>query len=142
MDKRKAIICDLDGTLALTGNRDTYNPETVEDDLLNEPIAHILHVYSQQTEFPVQLILITGRFEKYREQTDRWLAKYGINYYILFMRRDTDFRKDIILKKEIYKRHIKDKYDVLFVLEDRDQVVRMWRKSLGLTCLQVEYGDF
>lgn len=31
---------------------------------------------------------------------------------------------------------------VKFVLDDRNQVVDMWRKDLGLTCLQVDYGDF
>ena len=46
------------------------------------------------------------------------------------------------MKKEVYHKYIEGKYDVLFVLEDRDQAVAMWRKELGLTCLQVEYGDF
>jgi hypothetical protein len=28
------------------------------------------------------------------------------------------------------------------VLDDRNQVVDMWRNDLGLTCLQVDWGDF
>lgn len=28
------------------------------------------------------------------------------------------------------------------VIDDRNQVVDMWRKDLGLCCLQVDYGDF
>ena len=139
---QKAIICDLDGTLALIGNRSPYEPETVEDDLLNNPVANILEVYAHQTLFAVQLIFVTGRFERYRTQTQNWLRKHGISNYQLYMRRDGDMRKDIVTKKEVYKHHIQGKYDVLFVLEDRDQTVRMWRKELGLTCLQVEYGDF
>lgn len=138
----KALICDLDGTLALMGDRNPFEPETVEDDLLNDPIANILHVYSQQKEFPIQLIFVTGRFERYREQTQRWLQKHGISEYLLFMRPDGDMRKDIVLKREHYERSIEGKYEVLFVLEDRDQTVRMWRKELGLTCLQVAYGAF
>ena len=31
--------------------------------------------------------------------------------------------------------------DVAFILEDRDSMVKKWR-DLGLTCLQVAYGDF
>ena len=42
---------------------------------------------------------------------------------------------------DMNKRFILDKYNVAFVLDDRDQVVRVWR-DLGLTCLQVDYGDF
>ncbi len=139
---KKAIICDIDGTLALLEGRDPFNPKTVERDLLNNPIANILHVYTSQKEFDLQIILVSGRYEKFKEQTERWLKKHNINNYLLFMRKNFDRRKDFILKKEIYEKNIKGQYDVLFVLDDRDQVVKMWRKELGLTCLQVEYGDF
>ena len=52
-----------------------------------------------------------------------------------------DSRKDSIVKQEIYEMCIKDKYNVLFVLDDRDQVVNMWREQ-GLKCLQVAEGNF
>lgn len=139
---KKAIICDIDGTLALLEGRNPYNPKTVEHDLLNYPIANILNVYSKQNIIDVQIILVSGRYEKFKEQTNRWLKKHKIENYLLYMRPDNDRRKDVILKKEIYLNNIKGKFEVLFVLDDRDQVVRMWRKDLGLTCLQVEYGDF
>jgi len=137
----KAIICDLDGTLALLGDRDPFNPTTIANDELNNAIANILEVYAHQTLFKVQIFFLTGRFEKYREQTDEWLQKHGIDNYKLFMRKDGDFRKDIVYKKEIYQKQIQNKFEVLFVLEDRDQTVKMWRE-LGLTCLQVAYGAF
>jgi hypothetical protein len=57
------------------------------------------------------------------------------------MRKSGDYRKDYEVKKEIYETYIKDKFNVLCVLDDRQSVVDMWR-SLGLTCLQVNYGDF
>ncbi len=139
--KPKAILCDIDGTLALLGDRDRYDPTTGED-LLNDPIAHILFVYARQTETPVDLILISGRMETFREHTVGWLEKHGITHYKkLLMRKTDDFRKDYVVKKELYEQHVKNDYDVLFVLDDRDQVVRMWRAE-GLTCLQVAYGNF
>jgi uncharacterized HAD superfamily protein len=138
----KAIICDLDGTLALLGNRSPYDASTAEEDLLNHPIANILEVYSHQKEFEIAIILVTGREDIYREPTKRWLAAHSIKYDALHMREAGDRRKDTVVKKEIYRNFIEPEYDVLFVLEDRDQVVGMWRKELKLTCLQVEYGDF
>jgi hypothetical protein len=36
---------------------------------------------------------------------------------------------------------VRDNFDVQFVLDDRDQVVEMWR-AMGLTCLQVAPGNF
>jgi hypothetical protein len=57
--------------------------------------------------------------------------------------RDTgDTRKDSVLKKELYEAHVKGHYFVNFVLDDRNQVVDIWRLELGLPCLQVNYGDF
>lgn len=141
MHKTKAIICDLDGTLALLGDRDPFNPETIANDTVNRAVGNILEVYAHQTLFPVQIFFVTGRFEKYREETEAWLTKHGIENFKLFMRKDNDFRKDTVYKKEIYQKNIHSDYDVLFVLEDRDQTVKMWR-DFGLTCLQVEYGNF
>ncbi len=140
-NKPKAIICDIDGTLALLQGRVPYDPTTGED-LLNYPIANILEVYDNQTLYDVSLLLITGREEKYREQTENWLKQHGITHYkFLYMRKNNDFRKDYKVKKEVYEKYIKKTYDILFVLEDRDQVVKMWRDE-GLICLQVAYGNF
>lgn len=138
---QKAIICDLDGTLALLGDRDPFNPKTISNDKVNPAVGNILEVYAHQTLFPLQIFFVTGRFEKYREETETWLHKHGISDFQLFMRGVNDFRKDIVYKKEIYQNSIQKDYEVLFVLEDRDQTVKMWR-DLGLTCLQVEYGAF
>jgi hypothetical protein len=141
MNKPKVILCDIDGTLALLGNRNKYDP-TTGDDILNYPIANILEVYDKQKVLPVDLILISGREDKYQDFTVKWLKKYNLTHYkALYMRKSGDYRKDYVIKKEIFEKFIKDKYDVLFVLDDRDQVVRMWR-DLGLTCLQVAYGNF
>jgi hypothetical protein len=138
----KAIICDLDGTLALLGDRSPFDASTAEDDLINLPIANILEVYDNQSLYDISLILLSGREEHFRGATERWLKKYKItNYKALYLRKNRDFRKDFVVKKEIYEKRIKRKYDVLFVLEDRDQVVKMWRE-VGLPCLQVAYGDF
>jgi hypothetical protein len=57
------------------------------------------------------------------------------------MREAGDSRKDSIVKQELYEKHIEPSYDVFVVLDDRNQVVDMWR-SLGLVCLQVAPGDF
>lgn len=62
-------------------------------------------------------------------------------YDWLYMRPEGDVRKDTEIKREIFDNYIRDKYRVLFVLDDRNSVVKMWR-DLGLKCLQVAEGDF
>ena len=134
-----AIICDLDGTLALIRHRNPYNAMACELDELNAPIADILHTYHK---LGVKIILMSGREEKARKPTLNWLSYNRIPFEALYMRPKDDNRQDAILKKELYQTHVQGKYFVQFVLDDRNQVVDLWRLELGLPCLQVNYGDF
>lgn len=134
-----AIICDLDGTLALLGERSPYDASAADSDLPNEPVIRVL--LASVAYEGAHVFLVSGREERYRKVAERWLQRHGIAYDGLFLRRNKDPRKDTVVKREIYDREIHGQYRVLFVLEDRDQVVAFWR-SLGLTCLQVAEGDF
>jgi hypothetical protein len=84
---------------------------------------------------------VSGRDGSCRELTENWLAANNIPFDGLFMRPVGDMRKDSIVKMEIFENEFKGKYNIKFILDDRNQVVAMWR-SLGLTCLQVADGDF
>ncbi len=133
-----AIVCDLDGTLALLNGRNPYDASRCEEDLVNEPVADILKTYFLNG---YTILLASGRSEQHRPQTERWLQQNSIQYNALFMRSSGDGRKDAIIKREIYEQHMQGRYTIKFVLDDRNQVVDLWR-SLGLTVLQVAEGDF
>jgi predicted kinase len=133
-----AILCDLDGTLAIL-RRNPYDAMACERDDLNEPIAQIVKNYHA---LGVKIILMSGREEKSRMPTINWLTYNNIPYDALYMRTTGDMRKDAVIKKELYEAHVKGQYFVQFVLDDRNQVVDLWRLELGLPCLQVNYGDF
>jgi predicted kinase len=134
-----AIMCDMDGTLALFGDANPYDRDFLQDKV-NHPVARMLMHYSQWSQ-EIKVILLSGRSEKYRDQTEEWLKNNAIKYYRLFMRPDGDSRKDAIVKKELFEKWVLGNYFVTFVLDDRDQCVDLWR-SLGLTCLQVADGAF
>ena len=112
------------------------------DNTSTNQLANILEVYSQQNVYDIHIILMTGREEKYRPQTERWLELHQIRYEALYMRKTGDSRIDTVVKKELFIVNLAQKFDVLFVLEDRAQGVAMWRKEWGLTCFQVEWGNF
>ncbi len=139
-----AIICDLDGTLALKHeDRTWYDASTCNKDIINMPVLEICSAFAKTHH----IVFCSGRENKYREQTLIFLKKCFHDFieghdFSLFMRETQDNRKDSIVKHEIYMNSIKDRYDVLFVLDDRTQVVQMWRNSIGLTCLQVAEGNF
>jgi len=134
-----AIICDLDGTLCVIHDRSPYDGTACESDLLNQPVFDIVKNYHDMGH---QIILLSGRTDDAKPQTERWLAKYNVPYHQLIMRKHDDKRRDSIIKRELFENNIKGKYFVRFVLDDRNQVVDMWRQDLGLACLQVNYGDF
>ena len=134
------IVCDLDGTLALLNGRNPYDASMCENDEVNMPVARILVKY---IDCGYKIIFCSGREDKYKQQTLKFLIKAGLGSEsnLLFMRKTGDFRKDAIIKEEIFNEYIKNKYYVEFVLDDRASVVEKWRE-LGLTCLQVAKGDF
>lgn len=138
MNDQKAIICDIDGTLALLNGRNPFVPSM--EDTVHTPVADLLTVYSRQSP-KVSIILVSGREDKYKDLTIAWLQQYSIPFNELYMRKSGDFRKDFVIKKEIYSKFIEPKHSVLFVLDDRNQTVNMWRE-IGLPCFQVAPGDF
>ena len=135
----KAIICDLDGTLSLLNGRDPYDASSADEDGLNAPVASVLAMAKAQG---YKVILLSGREQLYREPTERFLLKHQIAYDLLLMRTTNDYRKDNVIKKELFQQEIAGKYFIEFLLDDRNQVVDMWRKDLHLPCFQVNYGDF
>jgi len=135
-----AIICDIDGTLAHMGNRSPFEWGKVGIDTVNEPVANIVDDYYDISE-GTTVILLSGRDSVCRPETQQWLHDNGIRYHCLYMRPEGSMEKDCIVKRKLFDDHVRDKYNVLFVLDDRNQVVEMWR-DLGLTCLQVAPGDF
>ncbi|MCU1472235.1 polynucleotide kinase [Amnibacterium sp.] len=140
-----AVLIDLDGTLAIIGDRDPYDASTAEVDELNEQVAWVAHswLFDGTTEARQDraVVLVSGRQEKDRRPTERWLDRHGVVYDALRMRATGDPRNDAIVKRELYERHIRGRYNVVLVIDDRRRVVDMWR-SLGLQCWQVAPGDF
>lgn len=133
--KRKAIICDIDGTLAHKNGRNPYDPTRYKDDTVDERMRELLKLLD------CPIILLSGREEAYRASTIDWLYKHGIYYNRLFMRPTKSSRKDAEIKMELYFKYVEPEYDVVCVFDDRQRVVDMWRE-IGLKCLQVQKGDF
>ena len=132
-----AIIVDVDGTLAITGDRSPFDMTKVDIDLPNTPVIDTVHLWQQQKK----IIVFSGRDESALDATIQWLVLYGINFAEIHLRKVGDGRKDSIVKQEFFESFIKDKYNVHFVLDDRSSVVDMWR-TLGLTVFQVAEGNF
>jgi predicted kinase len=135
----EALLVDIDGTVALAGDRSPYDMTRVGEDRPNQTV--ITAVRAMQA-FGHHIVFCSGRTDDCRHATERWLQTHvGIPYEALFMRAMGDNRKDSIVKAEIFEREIRHRWAVTGVFDDRNQVVRMWR-ALGLTVFQVAEGNF
>ncbi len=133
-----AVICDLDGTLAVLNGRDPYDASTCDQDGVNENVLRVLNAYKAAG---TTVVFVSGRQQKDTEPTLKFLARYGFRNNPLFMRETNDTRRDSIIKHEIYDNYIKDQYRVVLAIDDRDQVVDLWR-GLGIETWQVAMGAF
>lgn len=139
-DLPDCIIVDIDGTLAHMNGRSPYDYSQVHTDIIDETVRSLVSLISDDYSGP-EVLIVSGREDDCLEVTRKWLTDNAVNFNGLHMRKAGDHRDDRIVKKEIYEEHIKPKYNVLFVLDDRDRVVKMWREE-GLKVLQVAEGDF
>jgi predicted kinase len=159
-EKPKSIICDLDGTLCNVDHR-RHHVRTegkkknwmafmdgIKDDTVNEWCADLLNRFSQD----YKIVYCSGRSEDQRQATVDWLNKNGLKYLVhahdgesmsteLYMRMAGDSRQDNIVKEILLDFEILTRWTPYFVIDDRDQVVRMWRKR-GFVCLQCDEGNF
>ena len=134
-----AVICDIDGTLALHTDRSPFDWHRVLEDRPNTPVIELVQLLAAAG---ITILYTSGRDEMCRDDTAEWLSIHvGVDGPLL-MRARNDNRKDRIVKYELFQKHITGKYNIKFVLDDRDQVVDLWRTELHLPCFQVAPGDF
>lgn len=147
----ETIVCDIDGTLsdsahrtehAKNGNWDLFHEKSFEDKP-HEDVKNLLEFCSLR----YNIILCTGRNEKYRQTTENWLWSNKLGHLIdhILMRPDNNWEKDHELKPQMLEEYFEGKESALknvaFVLDDRDKVVEAWR-DYGLSCWQVRMGAF
>lgn len=138
-----AVICDIDGTLALMNGRGPYEWHRVGEDSVNEPVRDVLDalVFQPIRAYRRHVILLSGRDGSCQAETIDWLVRNNVTYEELHMRAPGDNRPDDIVKAELFDKHIRHRYNVRLVLDDRDRVVALWRR-MGLPTWQVNYGNF
>jgi predicted kinase len=145
LGKPKAVIFDVDGTLAKMVGRSPYDLEKCDTDIINPMVVDLARSYFRDG---YAIIVVSGRESgtsedeiKYKMMTRKWLTDKFIPFTEHFQREQGDSRGDMIVKEEIFWRDIAPYYDVKLAVDDRAQVVEMWRR-IGVECWQVDHGDF
>lgn len=138
------VISDVDGTLAhMNGKRKPYDWHKVGLDDIDLGAAHVLDGVDMIGY--ADIFIFSGRDEVCRPETEEWLERHNIPYKNLYMRRTDHVDErggqvpDTLVKQEMYEKYIKGKYNVLFIMDDRPQVCRMWRDKYQLRVMNL--GD-
>lgn len=144
------VIFDLDGTIAdgrhrlhllpkkdlhLTESWSEFNRACVGDEIFDGTLAVMNACYDAN----MLVIILTGRSDEVRWETEHWLAVAGAKYHVLEMRKHTDNRKDTIIKEEYLRAIGLDRIAACW--DDSPNVINHFR-SMGLQVYQVcDYGN-
>lgn len=141
------VIVDVDGTIAdcewrrkeaSKGGKLDWPKffSLVSNDKPIERIVRLVRLISAH----YRILVVSGRpIDSCGIATEDWLEKHGQFFYDHLFMRSHPSTPDYEVKQEILDLLPKER--IAFVLDDRDQVVKMWRAN-GITCLQVADGDF
>ena len=107
--KQDTVLFDIDGTIADIAHRRVFLDQSPPDwasfndamgaDTPNAPVVSLYR--SLWNAGTYDIILVTGRNERFRKITQQWLAWNEIPFDRLIMRADKDNRADHIIKEEI-----------------------------------------
>jgi len=131
----QCVIVDIDGTLAdMKGIRKPFEWDKVG---LDNTRKFVVDYYKYLcATFNGVIIVFSGRDEISREATEDWLRKKAHLPNFLYMREHGSNENDSIVKEELFNQHVKGKYHVSHIIDDRKQVVQMWQ-SMGFEVMDV-----
>lgn len=145
MPRRRAVICDLDGTLTSCEWRRKYLALDPPDwdaffaGIPFDPVVPAITRWIAARRCNGHLILlVSGRPSSWRIRRDTygWLAKHDIGFDALYMRAEGDRRRDEVVKEDIYRTLIEPRFEVLEVCDDGADVCDMWQR-IGLPLRRV-----
>lgn len=131
--KPKAIIVDVDGTIANRVGRNPFEWEKVGQDSPRTFIIELIRNYLKYYKTH-NLVFLSGRDSVCRQETIDWIAEHfnlPKNGVEIYMRAEGDMRKDTVIKEELFWEHIEPTYNVISAFDDRPCIVRLWH-TLGI----------
>lgn len=140
---RATLLVDIDNTLADTAHRAHYvNRPIKEKDwpaffkAMGEdtPIIPVINKVKEYNNRGWNIILITGRPDKYEHLTLPWLEQHNIPFCKLIMKKKGEYRaRGSHWKAKIYGDLIEEGWKVKLAIDDEEEVREVY-KMIGLEC--------
>lgn len=124
-DMPKAILLDIDGTVAEMEGRSPYEWSKVGTD---KPRQFVIDIVKGLSDQGYVILALSGRDGICYDETKCWLNTHDVPHFYLFMREAGDTRKYTVVKEEIFWDLIAQHWNVVGVLDDRPCVLRTWRE--------------
>lgn len=144
------VVVDLDGTLANVDHRlnlvkreKKWFDKFYELAYKDKPNLWCVRLIQAMVMAGCEVRIVSARPVRLFIQTGEWLIRHGIptqQVSLSLLRGDKDFTPDVELKRKWLHRSDVKKENILFVVDDRQRVVDMWREE-GLVCLQCYHWE-
>ena len=130
-----AVIFDVDGTLAdvatirhyVAGENKNFEKFHAAASFV-PPHDEVVALAASLRSAGLAILIVTSRKEKWRWHTETWLRKWEIEYDQLWMRPDSDQRRDVDVKRDILAR-IRSTHTVILAIDDNPNVIALWNSE-------------
>lgn len=149
----KVALIDMDGVIA-----DTHHREWIIDNIksvpkekkqarwdmfhrfmnLDEPLNGII-IDVNSIPIDTLIIILTGRPEKYKEETLKQLKQWGVRYDHLIMRKNGDKQSAVHMKKRAAMNMMEIGLDIVKAYDDRADICEMYCE-LEIPTVEIKYN--
>lgn len=134
---------DFDGCISICSWRESLLPShgwKGYDDFhamlrYDPPNDWIINMMCDMVKDNIKVVILTGRVESTRRDSEKWLTKFGVSYHWMEMRKDGDSRPSEIVKAEYVAKF--DPSCVKMIFDDRQKIIDHFRE-LGYPVCKVE----
>ena len=147
MDRQRAVIVDMDGTLCDVSAVVHLQAEPDSFTAFHHACADC-PPHRAVVEWCIEhhgrghaILVLTGRDDWSRELTEQWLSEHlPIPIAGLHMRGDGDFRSNIVIKREIHSQ-LAQIFDIRAAIDDDPEIVGLWQEVGIPVAMVLDWGE-